>query len=315
MFDRIVERFLNFITSRLTVLTALFLILGGILVYRCFDLQIVHGQEYLEDFILQTEKTRDISSSRGSIYDCNGVLLAYDELAYSVKIEDVIESGNGKNKKLNATIYNLIKMIEKNGDKVISDFHVILGESNEFEFDVEGTQLLRFLADVYGQVYTANLTPEQKNSTPWDVIKFLAGNKGSTSFAIGEYEVPGDDDTDFVVGKGYTKEELLKMVNIRYAMRLTSFRKYVGTVVAKDISDETVAVILENIAELEGVSIVEDTVRRYNDSEYFAHILGYTGKISQDEYADPEDRDEYLAKNVFWVPQEARWETIKTVGV
>jgi len=35
-----------------------------------FDLQIVHGQEYLEDFILQTEKTRDISSSRGSVYDC-----------------------------------------------------------------------------------------------------------------------------------------------------------------------------------------------------------------------------------------------------
>ena len=34
-------------------------------------------------------------------------------------------------------------------------------------------------------------------------------------------------------------------------------------------------------------------------------------EISQDEYADPEDRDEYLAKNVFWVPQKARWETIK----
>lgn len=35
-------------------------------------------------------------------------------------------------------------------------------------------------------------------------------------------------------------------------------------------------------------------------------------EIKQDEYADPEDRDEYLAKNVFWVPQEARWETIKS---
>lgn len=35
-------------------------------------------------------------------------------------------------------------------------------------------------------------------------------------------------------------------------------------------------------------------------------------EIAQDEYADPEDRDEYLAKNVFWVPQEARWETIKS---
>ena len=83
MFDRILEKILNFITSRMTVLAVVFLCLGGILAYRCFDLQIVHGQEYLEDFILQTEKTRDISSSRGSIYDCNGVLLAYDELAYS----------------------------------------------------------------------------------------------------------------------------------------------------------------------------------------------------------------------------------------
>ncbi len=282
MFDRIIERIFNFITSRMTVLALVFLILGGILAYRCFDLQIVHGQEYLEDFILQTEKARDISSSRGSVYDCNGVLLAYDELAYSVKIEDVIESGSGKNKRLNTTIYKLIQMIEKNGDKVVSDFHIILDESNEFVFDVEGTQLLRFLADVYGEVYTANLSEEQKNSTPWDVLEFLAGEKGTTSFAIGDYKVSGDDDTDFVVGKGYTREDFLKMVNIRYAMRLTSFRKYVGTVVAKDISDETVAVILENISELEGVSIVEDTVRRYNDSEYFAHILGYTGKISSE---------------------------------
>jgi len=30
-------------------------------------------------------------------------------------------------------------------------------------------------------------------------------------------------------------------------------------------------------------------------------------KLSQDEYADPEDRDEYLAENIFWVPKEARW--------
>lgn len=282
MFDRVIERFFNFITSRLTVLTLFFLVLGGILVYRCFDLQIVQGQEYLDKFILQTEKTRDISSSRGTIYDRNGVALAYNELAYSVKIEDVVPSGRGKNAKLNETIYKLIKMIEKNGDNVISDFHVVLDESNEFIFDVEGTKLLRFLADVYGETYTTNLTDEQKNATPWEVITFLAGNDTSTSFSIGDYEIEGDSSSDFVVGKGYTNDELLKMVNIRYAMRLTSFRKYVGTVVAKDVSDETVAVILENINELEGVTIVEDTVRRYYDSTYFAHILGYTGTISSE---------------------------------
>ncbi|WP_368742564.1 type I restriction-modification system subunit M [Enterococcus casseliflavus] len=33
-------------------------------------------------------------------------------------------------------------------------------------------------------------------------------------------------------------------------------------------------------------------------------------ELTKDEYADPEDKDEYLADNIFWVPAEARWEKI-----
>ncbi|WP_417272048.1 N-6 DNA methylase [Celeribacter halophilus] len=29
--------------------------------------------------------------------------------------------------------------------------------------------------------------------------------------------------------------------------------------------------------------------------------------LSEDQYSDPEDRDEYLAENIFWVPEKARW--------
>ncbi len=292
LFDRIKDDFINFITNRITILTFLFLAMGVVLVYRCFDLQIVHGHEYLEDFILQTEKTRDISSSRGSIMDCNGVVLAYDELAYSVKIEDVFESGRSKNAKLNATIYKLIHYIEKNDDQVISDFNIILNSNNQYEFTVSGTKLHRFLADVYGYTTIDEMKKEEEellDSSAKDVIEYLAG---TSKFAIGDYEVEGDSDTEFIPGKGYTKKELLQMVTIRYSMWLTSYRKYIGTIVATDISDETVAVILENIAELEGVSIVEDTVRRYTqDSEYFAHILGYTGKISSEELDEFNQKD------------------------
>ncbi len=281
MFDKIREDIINFITNRITLLTFLFLILGGILIYRCFNLQIVQGQQYLDKFVLQAEKSRDLASSRGSIYDCNGVLLAYDDLAYSVKIEDVFESGNGKNAKLNAIIYMLIKGIEKNGDSIIEDFNIILDSNNNFVFNVEGTKRLRFLADVYGRKNIDDLKDDERIATAEDVINFLGGKK---NFAIGDYAVTGDTSSEFIVGKGYTKRELLQMINVRYAMKLTSYRKYIGTTVAKDISNETVAVIMENSAELPGVSIVEDTVRRYTeDSLYFAHILGYTGKISSEE--------------------------------
>jgi type I restriction enzyme M protein len=34
-------------------------------------------------------------------------------------------------------------------------------------------------------------------------------------------------------------------------------------------------------------------------------------KLSQDEFSDPEDRDEYTAENVFFVPEKARWKNIQ----
>ncbi len=72
-------------------------------------------------------------------------------------------------------------------------------------------------------------------------------------------------------------------MSIRYDMNNNSFQKYIATTVATDVSEATVAVVMENNTELEGVSIVEDTIRKYVDSVYFSHILGYTGKISQEE--------------------------------
>lgn len=281
-FNSISESIIKFLTSRLTLLILVFCALGGILIYRLFDLQIIHGEEYLDDFILQSKKTREISATRGNIYDRNGNLLAYDELAYSVKIEDVYETtGRSKNKQLNANIYKLIQMIEKNGDEIILDFGVIIDENGQYAFEATSeTQKLRFLADIFGHSYISSLKEEQRTATPDDIIHLMAGSK---KYAIGDYENPNDTSSTFIPGKGYTKEEVLKIINVRYAMSLTSYQKYIGTYVAKDVNQKTVAAIMENLDNLDGVSIVEDTVRRYENSIYFSHVIGYTGKITSDE--------------------------------
>lgn len=287
MFERVKERIIGILTSRLTVMVLVVLALGGVLISRLFTLQIVRGEEFLTDFILQSKKTREVVAARGNIYDCNGNLLAYNELAYSVKIEDVYETGKNKNALLNANIYKLIGMIEKNGDSIVTDFGIVLDENGEFAFSMsDDTKRLRFLADVYGEAYIKDLKLEYQTATPDEVIEYL-GEK----YAIGEREDPEDSKSDFIVGKGYTKEELLKMITIRYAMSLTSYQKYIGTTVAKDINEETRAVIMENLSELDGVSIEEDPVRRYVDSVYFAQIIGYTGKISSDELEELNAKD------------------------
>lgn len=287
MFNRIKNSFTNNINSRLLILTAVFLSLAALLIYRVFELQIVKGEDYLNNFQLKIQKERTVPAARGNIYDKNGELLAYNELAYSVKIEDVYESGRKKNAQINDTVYRLIKMIEQNGDVIINDFDIVIDQDGEFAFTLEGTKLLRFLADVYGRTYIDQLEYSEKTATADDVVAFLAGK---SKFGIGDYIDP-DDSSTFQVGRGYTKEELLKILTIRYAMNANSYQKYIATTVATDVSEETVAVIMENSDKLDGVSIAEDTVRKYVDSEYFCHIIGYTGKASNEELEKLQQED------------------------
>lgn len=283
MFERLIEHLkeniFNMVASRLIVLILILFGMGGYLIYTIFQLQIVNGEAYYNNFQLMITKERTIAPTRGNIWDRNGNLLAYNELAYSVTIEDVYESGRNKNAQLNATIYKMIQLIEKNGDHTISDFNIVLDSHNNFQFNLEGTQRLRFLADVYGHALIDDLRESEKNASADEVIDYLCG---TGRYGIGAYE-DENDRKSFVVGMGYTKEELLKILTIRYAMSANSYQKYIATTVANNVCQETVAVIMENADVLDGVSIAEGTVRKYNNSIYFAQILGYTGKVSNEE--------------------------------
>ena len=287
MYDDIRDSLIGLFKTRLLILFILIVAFGAVLIHRVFDLQIVNGESYLQDFQMTIEKNRNIRAARGNIYDRNGELLAYNELAYSVTIEDVYESGSGKNEKLNATISELIDIIEANGDECISDFGIAINRRGDYYFTMDGTRQLRFLADVYGEIDPADLEYKELNATPQDVIDYLCGRN---RFGIGAYTDPDDRDS-FVPGYGYEPEELLKVLNIRYNMNTNSFQKYIATTVATDVSRETVAVVLENVDRLPGVGISEDTIRKYNYSRYMSQIVGYTGKIDRDELAELQVQD------------------------
>lgn len=279
MFERIKENLINLFTSRFLFLYVAFFAMMVVLLIRVFDLQIIHGEEYLDDFMLKAEKSREIPSTRGNIYDRNGVLLAYSELAYTVKIEDVYEGGSrARNQKMNDIIFRVIKMIEKNGDNIVNDFNIAV-ENGEYKYTLSGSLLQRFKADVYGHAYVTDMTYQEETSTAEEMMEYLMSTK---KYGVGTY-LDENDSKSFQPGLGYSKEEALKIVNIRYNLGLIYYQKYLGTTIASDVSPETVAAIMENLDDLEGISIEEDTARRYVDSVYFSPIIGYTGSVSTEE--------------------------------
>ncbi len=276
MFNNIKDFFANMFKSRLVVLIALFSILFFVLVQKLFVLQIVKGEDYLENYTLSIRKTKVIQGTRGNIYDRDGEILATNRLAYSVQIEDngSYENRTEKNKIINETINTVINMVEKNGDSVVNDFGITLDENGNYKFVyAEGTRRARFLADVYGCRTIEQLKEKGlADSTPQEVMDFLCANKREKDYGFG------------IDQKTYSKERALKIAIVRYGMHLNSFQKYITTTIASDVSEETVAVIKENMYDLQGVSIGQESLREYPDSKYFASIIGYTGKISQEEY-------------------------------
>ena len=300
LLEELREKARAFLRSRYLLPFLSLIIVAVILIGSVFRLQIVHGSEYMDNFTLKAQKELRLNGARGNIYDRNGVLLAYNELAYSVTITDTIESGNGKNEQLNSIIINMIRMIEKNGDEVLSDFGIYLDEGDNYCFSLSGSQHLRFLADIYGRAKTDDLLYAERSANPDEVMEYLCSSK---KFGIGSYAHDENDRTGtFFPMMGYSKAELLKIAIVRYQLSLNSFQKYIATTVAADVSDQTVAVIMENSDSLQGVNIVEDTVRRYNDPVYFSQVLGYTGRISPEEFesysalSDNYDNTDYVGK-------------------
>ena len=123
MVDKLKEWIVKIVTSRLFVVWVVILCLFTFVLQHLFTLQIIKGSDYLDNYMMKIEKTIDIEGTRGNIYDRNGVLLAHNELSYTVTLEDNGTYANNKEraKLLNAEISTLIDMIEKNGDSIVND--------------------------------------------------------------------------------------------------------------------------------------------------------------------------------------------------
>ena len=283
-------------TNRLVLVGVVVLFLFCLLVYRLFVLQIVQGEEHLESFNYKVERTIETSGSRGNIYDCNGKLIAYNQLAYSVTLESTDETAElarergraegrdvSENEIRNEVIYRLIQLLEANGDEIQYDLPLEINGKGKLVFTETGSSLRRFKMDIYGIVNLDDLTGEEKeqaekwlNSSPEEVYEYLRmGTDGPTGTGL-----------MFEIADSYSMEDTLKIMSVRYDQYMNRYSQTTPITVATNISEQSIAAISEQEDSFPGVEIKTDSLRKYNDAKYIAGIVGYTGVISEDELTE-----------------------------
>lgn len=288
MWDNIKDFFAKIFDSRIFFLYVAFGVMSIVLFVRLFSLQIVGGKQAQENYCLMVIKNKTINSTRGNIYDRDGNLLAYNQLANAITIQDngLYSTIKEKNQKINAVIADVLACLDKNGDEFFNDFQIDINERDELDFNISGTRLKRFLADIYGESsidnlgYNSELGYSTANASAEEVMNYLYKNR-------------------FGISDEYSALDKYRIAIVRYNLSKNTYQKYISSTIASDVSDETVAYVSEHKDTLQGVEVSEDTIRKYDASKYFAHIIGYTGKIDEEEYNTlSEISDEYSLTDI-----------------
>ena len=272
--------------KRTSVLLLVFFLMAFVLIRQLFNLQIIQGENYINEFQTRTTKTRVLKSTRGNIYDKNNKLIASNVLSYSLTFEDngTYDTTREKNLTLNGVAYKVLKILASNGDSLSNSFHIQLDKEGNYSFDVdEGFTLNRFRADIYGHALIDDLTEDEANATADEMMNYLTGSKGFSIVLYGDNAYTGAELEQYGLPKELTKQEILNIAIMRYELSTNSFQKYMAVTIATNVSESTVAAVMENQNELQGIDVLEDSVRQYVDDDSMGPLLGYTGRASSEE--------------------------------
>lgn len=246
--------------ERFVLLAIMFSLVFAVIIVQLVNLQIINGKENDENSQQRLVQDREIVASRGIIADTNGIPIATNRVGYTVQIAKT----GLKTPEVNEMIIKLIKIFESNGDSYESglfDYLTFNPIAYGKRINNSDKALEKWKTDIVNKEADVKLL-----NTPEDVFKYFRDKK-------------------FEIDKKYTDEEAYKIMCIRYDMLIKGYTASNPLRIAKDVDTKTVAQIEERSHEFPGVLIDMEPQRRYVEASDFAHVLGYIGLLSEEEYA------------------------------
>ncbi|MBR0039362.1 MAG: penicillin-binding protein [Lachnospiraceae bacterium] len=263
--------------NRNNIIGFVFSVMFLAVIVRLFNLQIINGEYYEQNYVQKSVKTVTIPAARGNIYDADGNILAYNELVKNITIADVdaYKQNNKDINRRNRMLLSLAKILEKYNCNIASRYFVEIDNKGNFEFTTTSEKQHRtFIANVYGK-RVEDLDEGKNFQYRSDISAREAFDYSKHRYAM-DY-ITDDNGNPIII----SDQTMLDMIGIHYTMRLTSYQKYQPTTISENVSSRCASEILENLGSLQGVNVEETSARRYNYAIYFAHIVGYVGQTSE----------------------------------
>ncbi len=258
--------------DRLFILGSIFFCLFSVLIYKLYVLQIIDGQLASYKLSQSTVRPIPINAPRGEIFDKYGVPLAINTSTYVLKTDQNISLTN---EELNETIYQVLLLLDENNLNAVYDLPI--SKTYPYEFTVGTTREIRFKKDI-GMPTPSSLTTEEKDEYLLDISA-----SECLEFLYTKFEL-NPTSTKESKQRIYPVEYKQRIAAIRYTIYLQRFSKLYPVPIAYDINDKIISKIEEESEFYPSIIIDIEQIRTYPLKEATSHMLGYTAKITNDEY-------------------------------
>ena len=237
--------------GRVAGLVILILLLLTVYLVALYKLQIIEGEANYNRSSELTNTERVVTAARGNIYDRYGRTLVSNEETYNLKIDtDKLFANDDPN----SVILELVHMVQGYGDEYTDDLPITM--TPPFEYDPDMTAIQRTMLDAY--YVRQEIDP---NSTAVELMSYMR--------------------TRYNIDNSYSAEEMRIIAGVRYSINVRYAIPTGDYIFVEDASMKLISSIMEN--KLVGIEVERAYSRKYG-TEYAAHILGYTGLMTQEEY-------------------------------
>ena len=264
----------SLVPRRIWMLLALLAVLVGIFCFILYDLQIVHGAEYLEQSKRKIVETETVDASRGNILDNLGRVLVTNRTCYQTTLD---LSLMGKAEQRNETLRELTEICRE--QKVDWNDSLSISDYPPFVFTTQTPYFVTSVDEKTGET-VRTLTRLGQLAVR---MKWLADDPSK----VFDTALPNAEELLALMCKSFELEdgpnaENRRVAGVLYELYLRSKDiNWNAYLFAEDVDIELISVVKER--GLPGVQFETTTVRQFNTS-CAAHLLGRVAAIEKEAW-------------------------------